>query len=374
MERNNRTLFALFCTILLVFIMQLPLLAQDSDSDSPTLEETLQALSQSAAQSYLNPISSAYGSDLNAGWFHHAPKPKKFGFDLEVGFVAMGTFFDDSKKEFSTSGSFRFRKEQAQAMTENLNLTDPDLQNALINEIISNDYDVNISGATVIGDTANFITVKFTGRDISFIDPSTGDSTSVHVGDSQTILPIAGYNKLANIKALPLMAPQFSLGTVLGTQATIRYLPKTRLNDDLGDFTYFGFGIQHNPAAWLPVDLPIDIAASYYTQNLKIGDLFETSATAFGINVSKEIGWAGLNITPYGGYMRESSKMRVTYDMQYDMPDGSTGTIPIDFEMTGENTNRITAGLSVRFLLININADYNWGQYNSVSAGITIRI
>ncbi len=344
-----------------------------AQNEAPTLEQTLQSLSQSAAQSYLDPISSAYGSDLNAGWFHRAPKPKKFGFDLEVGFVGMGTFFDDSNKDFSTSGSFRFRRDQAKAMTDNLNL-DTDIQNALINEIISNDYNVDISGATVIGDTVNFITVNFTGQDISFTDPNTGQDTTLTVGESQTVLPIAGFNKLANIKALPLMAPQFSIGTIFGTQATFRYLPKTRLDDDLGDFTYFGFGIQHNPAAWLPVSLPVDIAASFYTQNLKIGDLFETTATAYGINVSKEIGWAGLNITPYGGYMLESSKMHVTYEMQYDMPDGNIGTIPIDFEMTGENTNRITAGLSVRFLLININADYNWGKYNSVSAGITIRI
>ncbi len=369
MKKTNFTSLLAFVAITFATLLT-PAFAQN---EAPTLEETLQALSQSAAQSYLNPIASAYGSDLNAGWFHRAPKPKKFGFDLEVGFVAMGTFFDDSNKDFSTSGTFRFRRDQAQSMTNNLNL-DTDLQNALIDEIISNDYDVDISGATVIGDTANFITVRFTGQNISFTDPNTGRDTTISVGSSQTVLPIAGFNELANIQALPLMAPQFSIGTIFGTQATFRYLPKTRLNDDLGDFTYFGFGIQHNPAAWLPVDLPVDIAASFYTQNLKIGDLFETTATAYGINVSKEIGWSGLNITPYGGYMLESSTMRVTYDMTYDLPDGSTAVMPIDFEMTGENTNRITAGLSIRFLLININADYNWGKYQSVSAGITIRI
>ncbi len=373
MQQIRKLLFKLFLTFLFLHVFQLPLLAQDgNESEGNSLEQTLQTLSEDAARSYLNPIASAYGSDLNAGWFHLAPDPEFIGFDLEVGFVAMGTFFSDANKSFSTSGAFRFTRDQATNMVADI--PDAQIRQALVNEIISADQEVEISGATIIGSSTDSLKIKFLGGDVSFTNPYTGRIETMAIDSNITTLPVAGFSELANIEALPLMAPQISLGTLFGTQATFRYLPSTKLNNDLGEFNYFGFGLQHNPSVWLPFDLPINIAASFYTQKLTIGELFETKATAYGINASKELGWAGLNITPYAGFMYESSDMRVTYDLIYDKPDGTQGTIPIDFTMQGENKTRATLGLSVRFLLININADYNIGEYNSISAGITIRI
>ena len=69
--------------------------------------------------------------------------------------------------------------------------------------------------------------------------------------------------------------------------------------------------------------------------------------------------------------MLEQSTMRVRYDFIYDTPNGQQ-TQEIDFEMEGENKNRLTFGLSVRFLLINLNTDYNIGKYNSLRAGLTL--
>jgi len=351
-----------------------PVAAQNSktDPEDPSLTQTLQNLSQDAARSYLNPISSAYGANLNAGWFHRAPKAKKFGFDLELGLVAMGSFFDQGSKSFASSGRFRFRKEEAAQLTENLNLT-PEVQQALINEIISNDYTVSISGPTIIGSSTDSIQIAFSGQDIRFPNPNNPhQDTTVTINPNTVILPVTGFKDLADIKFLPLLAPQFSIGTLFGTQATFRYLPTTRINNDLGDFSYFGFGIQHNPGVWLPIPLPFDIAMMYATQRLKIGSLFETTTNAFGLNISKELGVTGLNVTPYAGFMLESSEMCVTYDLVLDSPTGPI-TQKIDFKMEGENKTRATIGLSIRLLLININADYNFGKYNSASMGLNLR-
>lgn len=347
-----------------------PLLAQNG-SEEPTLSETLEMLSQDAAKSYLNPISSAFGADLNAGWFHRAPKAKTFGFDLEVGMIVMGALFDDASKSFSTSGDFRFRREEAEALTAGNNLPS-EINEALINEIISHDYTVNISGATIIGSSTDSINIAVSGEAIKFHNPTTGKDTTVIISSNVT-LPVAGFGDLADVTMMPLLAPQLSIGTFFGTQATFRYLPTTNINADLGAFSYFGFGIQHNPSMWIPVPMPVDFALSYFTQKLKIGDLFETRATAFGLNVSKELGISAINITPYAGYMLEQSTMRVKYNFTYDTPDGSQASQKIDFEMEGKNKSRLTLGVSIRFLLININADYNIGKYNSLSAGLTLR-
>jgi len=184
-------------------------------------------------------------------------------------------------------------------------------------------------------------------------------------------LNVGGF--LEQAEFIPLMAPQLSIGTIFGTVATFRYLPTITLNDDLGEFSYFGFGLQHNPAAWLPLEMPVDVSAGLFTQNLKIGDMFKTSAVAFGINASKQFGYEALNVTPYAGFMIESSTMQVSYDFVVDTP---TGPNPqkINFDIDGENVTRFTMGLSIRLLIINLNADYNIGQYNNFSLGINLAI
>ncbi len=337
-----------------------------------TLEETLNELSADAAASYLKPISSAMGADLNGGWFHRAPEAKKLGLDLEFGFVAMGSFFPSDATNFSINGSFTFSEDEARDLIE---ATDPDLEmnaplvfDELLDQLTSQSSSVGISGATVIGSEDDLITIAFGGGSYDV-----GLPDSVELDPTTIVLPIGGYGNLSGANLLPLMTPQFSLGTVFGTQLTIRFLPSVELSSDLGSFNYFGFGLQHNPAAWMEIDLPVDLAASFFSQNIKVGDMFTTKTTAFGVNASKKFGAGLANITPYAGLMFESAKMEVNYDYIIDTPTGPM-TQPINFEITGENKSRITLGLSVKLLMLNINADYNIGKYNSFTAGLNIRI
>lgn len=353
---------AKFCKtglLALLFILPLNLFAQDSD-----LENTLKVLSEDAARSYLNPISSAYGCNLNSGWFHRAPDAEKLGLDVEIGIVAMGTFFNDDNTHFSNEGQFRFNETEARKLAESASQSQ-EIQDALVEKILEQDFTVQISGATIIGEEDDFVTISFPESDFDV----QGNTVTIDAQDVK--LEVAGFKELADAKMLPLGAPQLSIGTIFGTQATFRWLPETQLNEDLGSFKYFGFGLQHNPAVWLPIGLPVNFAASFYTQKLEIGDLFETSATAFGLNVSKELGLVAINLTPYAGVMFETSKMRVRYDMIYSE---DADPIPIDFEIEGENKARAVVGLGIRLLLINLNIDYNMGQYNALSAGLSIRL
>lgn len=360
---------------ILVSLTVICFLTVPATAQERTLTETLQMLSEDAAIKYVNPISSAFGSNLNGGWFHRAPKPSKFSFNFELGVVAMGTFFPDAAKSFDTQGQFRFRRDEAEELIANVQWpvgTPTSTKEALIDKIITTDFTVGIKGATVIGDSSNHIKLYFPGQDITFTDPATGQHTQ-NVGAKTIELPFGGFGNLANVSALPLFAPQLTFGTVMGTQVTFRFLPKMKINDDLGDFSYFGFGIQHNPEIWLPIVLPVNVAASFYTQTLKVGDLFKTKTFSFGLNASKQFGPRALNFTPYAGFMYESSKMNVSYDFIVDTPTGQN-TVPIDFELTGENKTRFTVGVNIRFLILNLNADYNIGKYNSATAGLMIAI
>ena len=356
-----------------------PASAQDHDGengeDGEDLQGFIEGLSMDAASKYVAPIVSAFGMNLNGGWFHKAPSAKKFGFNVEVGLVGMATFYPKGVEHlsFETSGDFRFDSEQAGELVAGLFLP-AIVEAALIDEITGTEFTVGISGATVIGDPEDYIEISFSGADVTFIDPNTLLERTETVGEQVISLGIGGFEAISDLSFLPLAAPQASIGTILGTRVTFRYLPSITLDEELGKFKYFGFGIQHNPGVLLPTPLPFDIGIGYFTQTLEIGTLFKAKTTAFGLNASKKVGAGPISITPYAGFMLEKSNIDITYDFILDEGTLDEQVIPIAFELEGVNRSRLTLGLSLRLLIFNFNADYNFGKYNSATVGIMFTI
>ncbi|MBM4170002.1 MAG: hypothetical protein FJ215_12730 [Ignavibacteria bacterium] len=346
--------------ILLMLMMVIP-------ASSQNLEETLQKLTESAAKSYVAPIVSGYGANINGGWFHRSPKASLIAFDLEFGVVAMGTFFSDEHKTFNAAGTFRFTSAQAQTLADRSNAPvqfRADVRNA----ILSQEFSVNFAGPTVAGAKKDSMKVSFPGKSM-VVSTALGPQTYT-LPSHVFVLPVTGLLEDATI--LPMAAPQATIGTVVGSQFTFRYLPEMEINAEIGKVKYVGWGVQHNPGVWLGEGkIPFELSASYFTQDLSVGTIFESSGTTFGLNASKQLGWGFLNLTPYVGYMIESSKMKFTYDYMIDTP---AGKVPqkVNFELEGENTSRFTVGLSFKLLLVNVNADYNFGTYKSVTAGAMI--
>ena len=334
-----------------------------------TLEETIEDLSGKAAEGYVGPIVSAFGTNLNGGWFHKAPKSKVFNIDIEFGVVFMGTTFPDDAKDFDVTGKFRFTEDQAEQIAQNSNFNPgyPGYEE-LVTALISQDLIIGIHGATIVGPEDDHVMLEFPAQTLT-IDVA-GSSTEFPLSQFTIDSGIGGL--LEDMPMLPLIAPQLSVGSVYGTKLIVRYLPPMDLGEGLGEFNYSGFGIQHNPKAWAPLPIPVDICASFFTQKMVLGNYIEASATAFGINVSKQFGFRMLNVTPYAGLMLESSKMEFSYEYVLGT-NPVTGQpmdpLPINFEIAGENSGRFTIGTSLRLGVFNINADYNIGAYNSITAG-----
>jgi len=336
-----------------------------SFAQDESLETTLQKLSEDAAKSYISPITSAFGADLNGGWFHKAPSAKIMGLDLEFTIVFMGSFFPDDSKHFVETGQFRFNQDQAKSLVQGQGFTSA-VEDSLIGLITSQYFNMEISGATIIGSSTDSIQILFPGKTFEV------EGQTYTVPSKTVVLPVAGFGDLSDVNILPFFAPQFSIGTIFGTQATFRFIPSIEINKDLGKFKYFGFGIQHNPGIWFANPLPVNVAASFFTQTLEIGSLFKTTTRSFGINASKSFGAGPIKITPYAGFMLKKATMTVTYDYVVTTPDNPTGEVKhISFDLEGENKSRITIGAALRLLMLNINADYNIGKYNSITAGIS---
>ena len=368
-----------------LFAVASPASAQDEEGE---IEESLKQLTEKAANGYFEPVVTPIGINLNGGWFHKAPPAKMFGLDLELGVVGMVTFLpEDVDRTFSiTDENFKFSLSQADLLTSFI-FSDPlyaglpaDVQSAIqqevINQITGQEFTIGISGATIVGLETDTIKIDFS--EATFDVDVAGYTGQVTVPTQQLDLGFGGLSFLADMSSVPLAAPQLSVGTVLGTRATIRYIPTIDLStipgaslfldEDFGKISYFGFGLQWNPGVFLPTPLPLDVAVAFYTQTFKIGeDFLKVKTTAFGVNASKKLGIGPINITPYAGFMLEKSTIDIAY--VYEIGDllGTPREIDIALHFEGENRSRIILGLSLKLLLFNISADYNIGKYKSFS-------
>lgn len=357
-------------TILIILTVAAVLLAENSD-----LETTLDNLSGQAAKSYVSPIVSAFGSNMNGGWFHNAPKAKFLGLDFEFGMVFMGSLFPDDNTNFAATGSFQFTAAQADKLTQNWAST-PELRDALIDEIVSREFDVGIYGPTIIGSGDDNVMVDFSEQEIEVTYMDNGNSITETI-QFDAVDPIStGIGGLLDgVSILPLGAPQLSIGTVWGTRATFRYLPAMEIDKELGELSYFGFGVEHNIKSWLMVPLPVDVGFAFNTQTMKLGDIVEASAISGGFNISKQFGPGMLSITPYGGFMLESSNMEFKYDYVLQAADNPTEeelVQQIKFDLDGDNTYRFIVGFNAKVGAFSFNADYNIADYNSFTTGIGI--
>ena len=343
------------------------------------LSKTMSKLAGGAIEGFLGPAGSAFGNNLNTGWFHKAPKDKIFGIDLEIGVIGVGTFTTDENKTFNVNSSFRFDDAQATSIANKLDLTttpvalQAQIRTEFKNRLKSNDVQVGISGPTFLNGDGSPVLISFNPGTVSLTDPTTNSQKQYAVGAyGDTIDGVKGID----LPVVPLPMPQISLGTLYGTMVTVRGLPIEIPIPDFGKGKFFGFGIQHNLGMWLPIPV-VDLAVSYYStslslkalQNGKEQELLKTTASGFGLNVSKQLGLGFFNVTPYAGYGIEKSKTTIAYDAPVNTPAGPT-TVPFKVEFDGINKSRLTLGLSIRIMVININADYNFGEQKSASAGL----
>jgi hypothetical protein len=341
------------------------------------MQKSLQKLAGEASKGYIDPITQGLLTNFNGGLFHKAPQTKIFGFDFEFGLAVMATPLGNLDREFTSSNlPFTFNQSQADIIAAGAivgtGIYYDDLRTSLSTALQSSVQTIGISGPTVVGkkydptDPNSEVKISLNGNVTFHLPGGLGDST---LNVSQVIgTKLGGIGNLGEAAAVPFWAPQVTIGTVYGTQFTLRYLPKIAL-PDFGDLSWTGFGIQHNIGMWLPIPF-VDVSASFYTQKIKIDPMFELSGTSFGINASKEFGFSFLNVTPYVGFMIEKANMKVKYTP--DAVNFGPGVTPptIAFDIDGKNTSRLTLGLSVRLVKFNLNADYNIGKYNSMTAGI----
>ena len=256
---------------------------------------------------YMKPFVNAFGSDLNSGWFSTAKtSPLSFG----LTFNAMLAVVPDDDKTFLAQNPDTLRYKET--------------------EVVS---------ATVFGNNGGFFT-----------------------SDEYPELFLPGG---VDIKAVPLIVPQAHLGLPGGFEVEVRYIPPYEIKD-MGKISFVGGGVKYQVSKLIPMLsalLPISIQGSY--QQLKLGDVVTVNSAFVNIHASR--GLVVLPVTFYGGIGYESTNLKAKYT--YTEPWQGGETRDIDFDITGDNGFRFTAGARLKILLIDVMLDYSVGKYQTLRAG-----
>lgn len=187
----------------------------------------------------------------------------------------------------------------------------------------------------------------------SFKD-ETGNNVSTIFGSNSSAIP--GFDK--SVFLIPYL--HANVGLVASLEATGRF---TTLNVDyLGNISIYGLGLKYDLSDMVPLNV-IDLSAQAMYHKFTLGDLME--AGSFSMNLQASLSLPILPIDMYGGIGFDNSTLKVETEK---LDNNNIGNVRID----GENSVRFNLGLSYTILMLNLHADYNISEYNSIGAGIMI--
>ncbi len=318
------------------------------------LSATLGRVGTEYATSYAEPLTDAVGANLNTGLFHTARiGDGRWGLDLYVGLKAFGAMVPESRKAFS------------------LTLADSaDLPISIGSETVT----VRVPGTVTLTDAPTIFGDTTAPQGSMIVDH---DTTISYLG---IVLPAAfdtsvAYETIGGLVDLPVFpsaVPQIGIGSLLGTDVVIRWLPQIDAAD-YGGIELFGLAVRHSVSQYIPL-LPFDVAVQLAWQRVTADDGDESNVhlTTFATNVqlSKHFG----ALTLYGGLQSERSVVDIQYaSVLLEQADGSAGDpIRISLSTTGRNTSRAVAGFSLYLGPVVFNADANVGRVTVFSTGLGV--
>ncbi len=333
-DMRNVTSSILFALLTLGLLAPGSSQAQNSDD----LAGAVSTIGQQYAENYTQPVTDALGANMNAGLFRTAEVGGEGIIpvvDVYVGVAGMGAFTAGSPKSFRLSNDVIETENGRQLRIEYPNTDLP----------------------TAFGENQS---------------PGSADIIDEQTGMKIDEVPLP--SSLINTPIAPLAIPQIGAGTVLGTDAQLRFLPKTSISD-YGSVSMFGLSVRHSISQYIPLS-PVNLAVQGTWQSLSLAgsddsanadEILDASGWALNAQVSKSVPVAP--ITFYGGLQYEQFGVDVDYTFTTN---GQTSTVT--FDQDASNSVRALAGVSVTLAVVQLNVDYALSANNTVTAGLGITL
>jgi len=268
-------------------------------------EDFMRKYTGANGKAYMQPLADAFGANLNSGLYHNA-YIKKNGFQLYVGVAVMDAFIPESNKTFTGTTQGYFSPETSARVP------------------------------TIFG-SSEVVTVE---------------------GEGGTTYAFPGGLDISN---LPLAVPHLTVGSLMGTDATLRWAAYD-IGDEVGKVALFGWGLRHSLSQYLPLK-PVDMAVGFYSQLFSVGDVVD--ATGWVANIQASYPWRF--ITFYGGLGYERSTLDIAYTYEADDSE-------VAFDLTGGNTIRTTLGLTLNLGPLKIHSDYTLASQSLLTLGLGVGI
>ena len=265
------------------------------------LEDDISVYTSENGRMYLQPLADAFSANLNSGLYRSAKIPR-MSFHISLGLKVMGSFISESQKTFKPVAEYNWTPAPG----------------AELSTIFGKEGSVNIDGQ------------EFPGG-------------------------------IWNTSIFPLAVPQLTIGSIFGTEATIRWI-EYNIDEDVGDISLFGLGFRHSISQYIPL-CPVDLAAGFFRQTFKIGDMIEATTNVYGVQASYSLSV----LCFYGGIAYETGSLDIAYSHEEDGE-----TIGIAFQLDAKNRTRLTAGLALDLFILKIHADYNFAGQRVALAGIDL--
>lgn len=313
------------------------------------LSSTLEDVGRVYAESYLQPLANAMGVNLNSGLFHTA----RIGggllplVDVYVGVKVMGALVPEQERTLSLD----YTAQQTFTGSDGRQYTVP--------------VTYSIADApTVFGSSSPGVV---TASVHEVIDPGpdnqegTADDVVVDETDQFQLLP-----GLIDTPIAPFIVPQLGLGSLMGTDLVVRYLPEISYGD-VGSLSFRGLGLRHSLSQYVPL-LPLNVTAQVMWQRLEItaggDDVFTATSLAGNIAASRRL----LLLTVYGGLQVERAGVDIRYTFQPQADDVPSQEVA--FDLTAANNFRLIAGSALNLGPLRVNVDAGIGRTLVIGAGL----
>ena len=269
------------------------------------LESIIDLYLSDNGDAYIAPLASVFTTSLNSGFLHSAEIKK--GFHIEAGIVSNFGFIPKSYQTYVANVELQGQNYSEEAPT-----------------IFGNNSSITIDayGGTTLSFPA--------GLDLSF---------------------------------LPLAAPHIKIGSVLGTEAIIRFWGYNTAEEELGRLQLFGWGLRHSISQYLGDDPSMDIAISYYQQSFDVGTLIQAKSSMAHLQAGNTHGIFNY----YLFTALQSGDMNIYYEFE-----ASGQTEIIDMDLKNEQSFMAGAGFGLKLAFLYVHAEANVGKQLTGSAGIGI--
>jgi hypothetical protein len=213
-----------------------------------------------------------------------------------------------------------------------------------------------------------------------------------------TITGLPNYLTLArgaNVNTVVAGVPQIEIGSFMGTELLLRFIPSIKYDTVVGKFSFWGIGIKHSINQYWE-NAPINLAAQFVYQGSSIENTvgatnsqLSANTTIMGVNIQASKEWEGFNF--YSGFAYEQINIdtKFTFYLPKELQ-RQLGLLPLDSDdprpplypgdqrpqftsaMFNDNAVKFTMGISKTFGSLGVCLDYNISKFNILTLGLDV--